>query len=123
MNITSITFTKPEDYVPRQKKTKANQNVRAILENMAQKPGIDLYIAGDDVKQFERYSLQRALNRMGKKIEILSGESTSTHKPYLQIHYLNDQEWAARLEELKARAKRFSDKRGKGKGAATTAKK
>lgn len=92
MKITSIFALRPGDIVMKQRDTQKNQNVTTILENISKTQG-DLVISGDDMKKFERYALQKALQKAGAHVTVQVGTHAATKKPVLVIHRFTDKEW------------------------------
>jgi glycerol-3-phosphate cytidylyltransferase-like family protein len=92
MKITSIFTLKPGDIVIKQRDTQKNQNVQTILDNLSKTQG-DLVVAGDDMKKFERYALQKSLQKAGAHVTVQVGIHTATKKPILVIHRFSDKEW------------------------------
>lgn len=93
MKITSITLVDTSAiplYNPRN--TQRAQDTRTILENLAKAPaGKSLVIAGEGLKKFERYNLQKALQKAGAKVVVSNG--VHNDKPVLQIRKLTETEW------------------------------
>lgn len=91
MKITSITVLKPGSITLKQRDTQNNKNIEVIMENLGKTQG-DLVIAGDDMKKYERYALQRNLQKAGAHVIVQSG-TNEQKKPVLVIHRLSDKEW------------------------------
>lgn len=96
MKIMSINFINSEDVPKVAPRNTANQaNLNAILENLAKAgAGKSLVITGEDIKKFERYQLQKALQKRGAKVLVNSGTHPTTGKPVLFVRRLTDKEWA-----------------------------
>lgn len=92
MKITSITVLKPGDIVLKQRDTQKNRNVAFIMEHLSTKEG-DLVISGDDMKKFERYQLQRSLQKAGAHVVIQAGAHAATKKPVYIVKRLTNKEW------------------------------
>jgi hypothetical protein len=93
MKITSITPLQPGMVTLKARNTKNNRNVQQIMDHLNSYKGEnDLVIAGDDIKQFERYALQKALQKAGAHITVHSGENAQK-KPVLIIKRYNDKAW------------------------------
>jgi hypothetical protein len=92
MKITTINVLKPGDVQVRARDTQKSRNVQVILENLQKTQG-DLLIAGDDMKKFERYALQTALQKAGAHVTVQNGTHSQTKKLVLVIHRFSDKEW------------------------------
>lgn len=94
MKITSITFIDSNSIPVRVRNTQNSANVTAILDNVNKAPtGKSLLISGDDLKKFERYQLQKALQKAGAHVLVTSGLHPQTNKPCLFVKRLTDAEW------------------------------
>jgi hypothetical protein len=93
MEIKSINVLKPGDVVLKQRDTEKNKNVQLIIDNLNKTKEGDLVIAGDDMKKFERYAMQRALQAAGAHVTVRVGEHATTKKPVLVIKRFSDKEW------------------------------
>jgi hypothetical protein len=99
MKITSIHAVQPgEVIVHTQRNTERAKNVREILEFFAKNPGAREAALSGEMKKFERYALQKALQRSGAHVIVLSGTSTKTGQPVLVIRRLTDAEWKEYLK-------------------------
>lgn len=94
MKITSINFIDSSTIPVKSRNTKTNANVIAILDNLQKAPaGKSLLVAGDDLKKFERYQLQKALQKAGAHVLVTSGIHPQTNKPCLFVKRLTEAEW------------------------------
>jgi hypothetical protein len=91
MKITSITPIRAEDLPKKVANTRSNQNVQEIANHLKTNP--HLVVSGDDMKKFERYALQRKLQKAGCRVLVQSGTHPTTKKPSLFIRTLSDKEW------------------------------
>lgn len=113
MKITTINVV-PASELPTRRvaNTEANQNVRQILENLSKiKPGQGLVIAGEDIKKFERYSLQKKLQKAGAHVTVGVVEHHQTKKPMLTIHPMTDAEWREYISQDKPGPKAVAAKK------------
>jgi len=92
----SINFLRPEDVQikERARNTERAQNVTVILENLkrAGAPNV-LYIDAKDAAKFERYALQKALQKAGAHVTVGSGTNEKTGRPVLVIRRMTDEGW------------------------------
>jgi hypothetical protein len=117
MKIESITFIEAGSVPFVTRNTKTNQNVQTVLDNINKAPvGKWLVISLTPIevtdpktkktsvvysKQFERYSLQKALQKKGAHVLVSNGTNPTTLKPALLIRRLSDKEWAEWQKENK----------------------
>lgn len=92
MKITTVNVLKQGDVILKERDTQKAQNVSVILENLSKTQG-DLIITGDEMKKYERYAMQKALQAKGAHVVVQSGTHAQTKKPVLVIHRLSDKEW------------------------------
>ncbi|SRR6266576_1527836 len=93
MKITSIRFIDTESIPASTRNTKGSANVQAILDKLKEAPaGKSLAVEGDGVKKFERYALQKALQKKGAKVTVSNGQ-TANGKACLNVKKLSDAEW------------------------------
>ncbi len=94
MKITSITAVQPGEVILRaQRDTERARNVREIMEYF-QKNGAarEIALIGEP-KKFERYALQKSLQKSGAHVTVHSGTSAKTGKPVLIVRRLSEAEW------------------------------
>lgn len=78
--------------------TQRAKDVQTILDRLKQAPvGKGLVIAGRDLKKFERYALQKALQKAGAKATVSFGKHENAD--VLFIRKLSDAEWKAYVAE------------------------
>lgn len=92
MKITTITVLKSGDVTLKARDTVKNRNVETIMENLRTQQG-DLIIAGDEMKKYERYALQRKLQKQGAQVTVHNATHNTTKKPVLVIHRMSAAEW------------------------------
>lgn len=94
MKITSITLVDTASipvYNPRN--TERAKQTATILDNLAKAPaGKSLVIAGEGLKKFERYNLQKALQKAGAKVVVSNGKNDKG-ADVLNIRKLTNEEW------------------------------
>jgi hypothetical protein len=94
MRIESINFINSEDVPLTTRNTKANAAVTTIMETLAKATqGKSLIVAASDIKKFERYALQKTLQKRGAKVLVSNGNHPTTGKPCLFVKRLTDKEW------------------------------
>lgn len=95
MKITSINVLQAGDVQARERNTERAGNVRTILENVSRAPKGTraLYIAADDISKFERYALQKQLQKAGAHVTVTNGTHSKTGKPVLVVNILSEAEW------------------------------
>lgn len=72
--------------------TQRAKDVQVILENLSKAPaGKGLVIAGSDLKKFQRYALQKSLQKAGAKATVSFGKHNNAD--VLFIRKLTDAEW------------------------------
>jgi hypothetical protein len=99
MKITSINVVQPGEVILSAKRdTERAKNVREILEFFATNPSArEISLTGEQ-KKFERYTLQKALQRAGAHVTVHNGTSAKTGKTMLVIRRLTDAEWKEYLK-------------------------
>lgn len=113
MKIVTINVVKESDFIKKARATKGNVNVGKILTHLKENPTQKFCaVTVEEMKNFDRYSLQRALQRAGQHVTIDNGTSKATNKPILIIERLSDEDWKAYVENLK---RKQSERAGKGK--------
>jgi len=95
MKITTINFVQ-ESTLPKREpaNTQMQGNVRQILENLGKaKAGQALVIMGDDLKKFERYALQKKLQKAGAHVTVGIYTNPENGKQGLSVRKMSDAEW------------------------------
>lgn len=99
MKITSINFVDTASiplWNPRN--TQRAKDIQTIIENLSKAPaGKSLVIAGTDIKKFERYHLQKALQKAGAKVTVSNGKGANG-ADVLNIRKLSEAEWKEYLK-------------------------
>jgi len=94
VKITGINIVNESD-VPRNalRATQTGENVRRILEQFARlAPGKALILSGTEIRKYERYALQKALQKQGA--HVLVGKCQDANgKDALSIRKLSEADW------------------------------
>lgn len=101
MKITSVTVV-PLGSLPQHaaRNTQRSKDVQTIIENLTKvRDGQALMISGTDIKKFERYALQKQLQKSGAKCVVLSGQHPETKKDALFVKRLSDAEWREYIKD------------------------